>query len=371
MNWPQFIISAFISRRNILPLFQFRRKPRVIQLPITSRCNSRCVTCNVWKDREKIDVNPAVLVDVFKNKYFERVQEVGINGGEITLVPNFDEIIDSVLTLPKLRSLYLISNGLLPDKLLDLLERTKTKCEKRQVLLFITISVDGVGEIHELVRGIPKCFSRTKRLLDCLYTDKNRYADGASIGCTLSQKNIPYIIQTESFLSEYSFPVQYHIAVPNKRIRTFDDAKDYYLVDDEYSRLLGAEFFYRKFTESSLCENKYFYFAQYYFLNNKGKGRLCPCQYRYQDVTIDENNKLYLCATASDEIGVLTNNSIEKIVKNKSLNNMQSQVNQYCDTCVHYMDNTPTPRGLLLFIYEILITRFNWVYKFKLLTKWR
>ena len=41
--------------------FPFRKKPFVIQMPITSRCNSRCVTCNVWRHRERIDIDDNAL----------------------------------------------------------------------------------------------------------------------------------------------------------------------------------------------------------------------------------------------------------------------------------------------------------------------
>lgn len=370
MNYFKMILSAFVSSRNVLPILGIRRKPKVLQLPVTSRCNSRCVTCNVWKEKKKIDIDPALLKIIFSDEFFSEVCEVGINGGEITLVPDFIEIINAVMTLPRLKTIYLISNGLLPDKLLDLLGHTKKICDQKGVYLNITISVDGYGDVHEMIRGIPHCFIRTKKLLDMLFVSRHQYAHGVSIGCTLSQKNIPYVIQTESFLSQYPFPVQYHIAVPNKRIHTFGDAKNYYLLDDEHSRLLGAEFFYKKFTESSLSNNKYFYFSQYYFLKNKGRGRLCPCQYKYRDITIDEQNKLYLCATASEEVGDLSIENIHTVINKRRLDRIQHNTNRYCDTCVHYMDNTPTLKGMILFLREIIMTRFNWVYKFELLARW-
>ena len=150
-----------------------RRKglPLVLQLPITSRCNSRCKTCNVWKSGKNNDIDFVLLKAVFQDPFFSEVRTVGLNGGEFTLVPSFLSIMDSVLSLPKLSRVYLISNGLFPKRLFEYLRETKTKCEEKKVWLNICISIDGVGSVHEKVRGIPNCFKKSKEILDELYLD--------------------------------------------------------------------------------------------------------------------------------------------------------------------------------------------------------
>ena len=86
--------------------FPKREKPHVLQMPITSRCNSCCVTCNVWKHHERTDIDAAVLKDALKDPFFSEVQSVGINGGEFSLVPNFMAILEALTSLPSLVSIY-------------------------------------------------------------------------------------------------------------------------------------------------------------------------------------------------------------------------------------------------------------------------
>ena len=117
-----------------------------------------------------------------------------------------------------------------------------------------TLSVDGYGHTHELIRGVPNCFTRTKQILDEFKRNKSVYASNISIGSTISKNNIANIIETECFLNEYPFPVQYHLAVPNNRIHTLHDY-DYYVIKDKHAMMLAAEYFYSK------------------FLNTKGDGR--------------------------------------------------------------------------------------------------
>lgn len=362
------LAKTFLTRTYWSDLLHIRRKPIVLQMPITSRCNSRCVTCNVWKQKDNVDIDPERLRVLLSNKYFSNVQVIGLNGGELSLVKNVDDIFDAVLTCKKLKHIFVISNGLLPVKLLPLLERNKIKCNAKGVKLNFQLSVDGYGKVHEDVRGMPNTFGKTKQMLDALKENRGRYADNVSIGCTISQTNIPYMRQTEVFLSQYGFPVQYHLAVPNKRIHTFDDSDRYFVLADEYSTMLATEYFYGKFLDAQ-GSSKYSYFCQYYYLLNNGEGRLSICPYLYRDITIDERLKMYLCATASDELGDTSVDSVEVITGKKRLGKLESQVRENCDTCVHYIYDNPTFKGYVLFVYYLLKHRFDWGRKFEILAR--
>lgn len=363
--YPLALLWQYFSKDNFLDLLHIRRKPRVIQLPITSRCNSRCCTCNVWKLKENVDIDALKLREIFSNSYFDQVRSVGINGGEITLVQSFDEILEAVLTLKNLRNIYLISNGLLPNKLLPLLERSKKKCNEKGVHLNIAISIDGIGEVQANVRGVPHCFEKSKQLLDEFRDNQSRYADNVVIGCTLSQKNIPYVVQTDEYLKQYPFYVQYHLAVPNKRIHTYSDYDNYYILNDEHSRLLAEEFFLSKYHETR-WKDCFSYFCQYYFLKTHGQKRLSMCSYKYRDITIDENLKFYLCATASDELGDGNTEPVEEIIEARRFKALEKKTLTNCDQCIHYASNNATLRGILLMLREGFRDNWDWHKKFKI-----
>lgn len=346
-----------LIKNSIIDSLSIRRKPRVIQLPVTSRCNSRCVTCNVWKHKDNIDIEPTELKRIFSQSYFNKVTSVGVNGGELTLVPNILEIIDAVLTLPSLQYIYVISNGLLPDKLLEVLEQIKQRVNSKNVKLSLQLSVDGIGEIHEITRGVPNCFPRTLKILSAIQSDQSKYCDLFSIGCTISRSNVPYLRQVTEFFKQYPFEVYYHLAVPNKRIHTFNDSR-YSVLNDERSRLLAEEFFFERMNSVSGRKNisdKFRYFASYYYLKNQGKGRLCECGYRLRDITIDENLNAYLCATASDTIGNIKEAPIKSLLHSTTGKKALRGVKSECDSCIHY-SSTPTLKGLWIF-GKYLITK--------------
>lgn len=358
-------LIKIIIFNQIIKTFRIRRRPRVIQLPITSKCNSRCVTCNVWKQSTKVDISSEDLSLTLSDPFFSKVRSIGINGGEITLVKDFDSIIDSVLSIKSLKNIHLISNGLLPEKLLDLLKKLKIKANERGVKLGVTLSVDGYGKIHEITRGVPNCFHRTLKLLNEFKDNSDIYCDSFNIGCTISNTNIPYITQIDEFLKDYPFKVYYHLAVPNKRIHTFNEA-NYYVLNHSRAKLLAEEFFLYQYHNISFRQNpidKFRAFANYRFLTSNGTERLAQCNYLYQDVTIDENLDLSYCATASDCIGSLKNTTPLKLIRSSKGKQTLSEVRKCCSSCVHYSD-IPTISGAITFILTLFKERIK-IRKFK------
>ena len=355
-------------KSTFLDFLRIRRKPRILQLPITGKCNSRCVTCNVWKFTEKNDIDPVLLRQVLKDRYLNKVAHVGVNGGELTQCHNFGEIIESILTLPRIKSISAISNGIFTNKLLERLAVMYKLCKERDVFLSVTLSIDGVGKIHDYVRGINGSFEKTISSLRRIMDDRNKYCDIVNVGCTISRFNVFYLSVLDVLLKKNNIPVEYHIAVPNKRIATFNDAERYSLLSDDRARLMAIEFFFSKMHDVQESRLKRInYYLQLYYLMNNGEGRLFNCSFKYRDITIDENLLLYLCATASDCIGDLKKAKIKEFKRNGKLKKIERQVEPNCEYCIHYAW-LPNISGLFLYIKHVLKDRLK-IAKFKLLLK--
>lgn len=337
---------------------RIRRRPQMLQLPITNRCNSRCVTCNVWKNNSNpVDIDPIKLREAFKDPYFSRVGSVGLNGGEFTLFKNIDELIDAVLTLPNLHFISLISNALLPDRLIERLRAIYPKVKAKGVTLAITLSIDGVEDVQVNVRGVKTAWERSKYALEYIKEHREELCDIVNVGCTISKYNVEYLPQVDSYLQKLQVPVEFHLAVPNKRIGTFNDS-GYSVLNDERSRILAIEFFYKKFIDPSETRlKKIRYFMQIEYLKKKGSGRMASCSFLYKDVTIDENLKMYLCATASDEIGNLSKDAPKMIFRSKLYKSAVSSVRKQCDTCIHYVWY-PTTWGLIRYVCNRVHNKF-------------
>lgn len=362
--------NAFIFGLNYLRMTAFRQriKPRVIQMPITSRCNSRCITCNIWKDQNNpIELDPVVLKEALQDPFFSKVRFVGLNGGEPTTYKKIDELMDAILVLKKLNRVHVISNGIIAHRLMGMMETIKAKCTPRGIVVYLTISIDGVGEVHNQVRGLPGVFDKTVATIKAINENKEKYCDVLDIGSTFSNENITRAVEIEIFNESLGVPAYYHPAVPNKRLHNFNGRQDFNIMNSDRSRLLATEYFYGKFKEGKGLKTRLRAFLTYHYLKNGGKGRLAGCNYLRGDVTITENLDLCLCATASDKVGNLREKTATEMLKSGALKREEKMVSKNCDTCVHYIV-LPSVKGLFLFVAELLKPSI-WI-EYKIKAKW-
>lgn len=331
-----------------------RKKPFVIQMPITSRCNSRCVTCNVWRHRERIDIDDVALKKALEDPFFSEVKAVGLNGGEFSLVPHFKEILDALTSLPRLKNVYFISNGIAGQRIIEYMRFAKEFFSERGIYVSLCVSIDGYGKTHDKVRGIEGNFVRSMQLIEELSKNQSLYCDQLSLGYTLSRYNVDRVFELDSLSSQFNVPIDIHLAVPNKRIGTYSDADRYSVLADEGARQLAAEFFFSRFLETRDYRMKARYYSNYYYLSHHGKGRLSDCLYRFRDITIDENLNLSLCATASESIGNLKSMRASDIIKNsKTGREAHRLLRKCCNYCIHYSYYPLTIKGRFLFAFAV------------------
>ncbi|MFH0798830.1 MAG: radical SAM protein [Pseudomonadota bacterium] len=153
------------------------KKPSSAIVAVTCRCNGRCVMCNIWRNARKKEL---------KAEDFARLPEslsiINITGGEPFLREDLVEII-SVLNDRCGGPRFVIStNGLRPD----LIEAQLKKMRWSGLRLGVRVSVDGVGQTHDAVRGVEGAFDRAMETVDVLKRLKVR---DAGIAFTILKEN--------------------------------------------------------------------------------------------------------------------------------------------------------------------------------------
>lgn len=115
-----------------------------------SRCNCRCVMCDIWKaNRNGTEISReqlAVHVDVLR-KY--KVRWVVLSGGEALMHSNLWSLCSLIKDLPA--KITLLSTGLLLKRHAADIVRW---CDE------VTVSLDGSREVHNTIRRIPRAFER-------------------------------------------------------------------------------------------------------------------------------------------------------------------------------------------------------------------
>ncbi|MCI0576110.1 MAG: radical SAM protein [Chloroflexi bacterium] len=139
--------------------------PLNLTLSPSPRCNSRCLTCNIWMKRE----NELTLAE-----WDKVLQSLGrapywftVSGGEPFMFSGIVELCQMAYEHCRPGIINIPTNSILktiPDKV----ERIARSCPESQ--LIINLSLDGLGEKHDFIRGVAGNFAkfeeRLKQLLE-------------------------------------------------------------------------------------------------------------------------------------------------------------------------------------------------------------
>ncbi|MDZ4844934.1 MAG: radical SAM protein [Chitinophagales bacterium] len=333
--------------------------PKVVQLPITYRCNSKCVMCNIWQMDYSNEMTVEELSKFLKDDIFSRVEAVGINGGEPSLIKELPAFADEILKLPKIKNLNIISHGFNKKLLLPALEEIYKKCKAKSIAFHISISLDGYGNMHDTVRGL-KVFKLTSETILEIHNNQNKYCDTFDLGCTVVLQNVDHLKELDAFVRQHGLNIKYRMGIENKRIES-DKLVDQYSLLHHNMLQSAKEFFHSRYLLATNLKRKFKYYAIYYFLAVKRK-RLMGCHWQENGITMDSRGDLYYCAVVSDKIGGLRENKGEDIFfSKKNIDYRKSILTNDCDNCIHDYDGKPFLGNLLTFFRNLLFEKYFWV----------
>ncbi|MGB6064117.1 MAG: radical SAM protein [Desulfomonilaceae bacterium] len=162
------VYGALVNRgisyrvRNLLGLLPHMR---ALTITVTRRCNSRCIMCNIWRLRKDSDELALEEITRFlSSPSLSDLVELDLTGGEPLLRPDLPQLIEKVCALKhenlrSLKTIALATNGLLPGRISEKVERILRTINGKFDLAMVC-SLDGIGECHDQIRGVPGAYSR-------------------------------------------------------------------------------------------------------------------------------------------------------------------------------------------------------------------
>lgn len=146
-----------------------RRRPSIIVLFTSYRCNARCVMCSAWaKQKEYGELTPQDIRKVFSDKILKNsVRLVNITGGEPTLRDDLPELARALTeTCVNLERIDISTNGIDTEATVDKIEQILAFLMQTRVRLSVSVSIDGVDGMHEKVRRVKGAFEKSNRTID-------------------------------------------------------------------------------------------------------------------------------------------------------------------------------------------------------------
>jgi len=173
-------------------------KPRWLVYEVTDACNSRCKHCSIWrKEPTKDFLTCEELKGVLEDDLFRNLESILITGGEPVLRHDLEEMIMTMHNIRPEAKPYLSTNGLLPQRVIEVLEYAI----KHDIRIGVGISLDGIGEKHDLIRGVKGNFEKTDYLLHRLIALRENCKDliDLTIGFTLSSLTVDSFKETRAY----------------------------------------------------------------------------------------------------------------------------------------------------------------------------
>jgi len=130
-----------------------RRSPSYFVFFVTTKCNSRCEICFFWeKIKEGYQTEELTLDEIEKiTKKSGKILHLLLSGGEPFLRKDIADIVRCFVKNAGSRLVSIPTNASLPDKIEK--DVNKILKENPSIHLNVNLSLDGIGEDHDKIRG--------------------------------------------------------------------------------------------------------------------------------------------------------------------------------------------------------------------------
>jgi MoaA/NifB/PqqE/SkfB family radical SAM enzyme len=180
-------------------------RPTSIALLLTTRCNARCVHCDIWKNDGK--EQDALTLAEWRQVLSEMRRWLGpvpicMTGGEALLRPDAPDIAAYAFGLGFF--VEFLTNGYWKDQ--RRIERLARARPSR-----VTISVDGVGEAHNTVRGHHDFWEMTHQSIQTLrrLREQEGFAYSIRLKTVIMAHNLDHVAEVAHFAAANGLDVLY------------------------------------------------------------------------------------------------------------------------------------------------------------------
>lgn len=294
-----------------------RVNPFRSSIRLTERCNSRCTTCGYWKKEWEDRISTEKAIDVIKQLKDLGVKRLRFTGGEPLLREDLFNILKEIDTL-RFEKITLATNGILLDKYY---KEINNSC-----LTDLGVSIDGLAEVNDKIRGIPGGFERVMDSLKLIQGKRITIMSTLSSYLAKDLEGLFALIEEKKLLWDMNLP-------DNRPYFLKDvDIDDFWPLPAEVDAILEAinrnigKPFMKRISKSQLD------YTEKYL--KKEKLEEVPCFLGYTDIDIDSEGRVYSGCYVLPEIGNILDDDLKTTISRGSYNErLRSMLDRNCPGC--------------------------------------
>lgn len=192
--------------------------PRFLTFTVTYSCNARCIMCDSWKIPSPDDLSLPEIGRIFDQ--LPQLDAVRLTGGEPFVRRDLLDICH--LAQRKLNPLvmHVTTNGFLTDRIVEFCEK-----RKKDRSLQLLISVDGIGEKHNQVRGTKNAWEHVVRTIKALAPRRKELSLSMAVNQTIvDAEGAEHYKQLREFLKPFG--------IRNQMVMAYDVSATYSTLRD-------------------------------------------------------------------------------------------------------------------------------------------
>ncbi|MFQ5904222.1 MAG: radical SAM protein [Candidatus Binatia bacterium] len=194
-------------------------KPTSAIIAVTLNCNARCVMCDIWKQHSTDEMLPVEYL-----KLPASLTDINITGGEPFLREDLPAVVGAIRQACPRARLVISSNGFLVERM----RRLAPHLSEMGSSMAVRISIDGIGETHDRLRGIPHGFSRALAGLQVL---REAGISDLGIAMTILEENVAEVGKVYQLAEELG--VEFSLTLASDSSIYFGDGKSRLRPQDE------------------------------------------------------------------------------------------------------------------------------------------
>jgi len=308
-------------------------RPRVLLFPVTYRCNAKCKMCNIWDIDPGAEISPADLDNILKDQSLANsIEFIDITGGECFLRKDLCELIRVFVNrCPNLITIDLASNGFATKRIVEAAEKMIAITLPSNIFLSIGLSFDGLGHVHDEVRGVPGGFDRMIETLEKLRCFEDLYSPkfAVGVGANINAITIDHLDDTYDYFRKHDIPASFTPVVSSDHFfQNADNKESFDLTPDMRKK---AYDFFCKLKKDKYIDNFYFKFAKAWLLEGK---RSVGCIFQGSGILLEPNGDVYPCMSFQKfKMGNLMETSFSEIWQQDRLEKIYQEMAGYCPRC--------------------------------------
>ncbi len=330
--------ELILTKQILVSNFKDVKFPYKLNFCLTYKCNSKCLSCDIWKIKSANELTVDEIKKFFE--YSNKFSWIDVTGGEVFLRKDIIQIIDIILQSCKdLYHLHIPTNSIITQLTVDRI-REILKLRPKPRKFTITLSIDGPPELHDYVRGVEDNWASVMKAYNELREFENNNFK-IFFGFTLSKLNLGKFHETVLAVQKEFPQVKYedfhmNIAHTSGHYYNNDDFdigvnsdKEKFIEEVEAFRLRKKKIF----NPINNLENKYLNYAKKYIMSGETP---IDCKSLASSVFLDPYGNVFPCSIWDKKIGNIRDFefNLSKLLKEKIVKELREQINEKsCPNC--------------------------------------